>query len=186
MFGSKQKETTTPIPEMKEEEIIMNDSAPQQQESTVSASTPNTNVVGPGITLNGDVDTLGNLLVEGIIKGDVKAESMMAISKTAEVEGNVKAKSAQISGKVTGEIDVQDILVLSSSAIVIGDITSSKLVVESGAQFNGSCTMMSNDAAAKMKAANAKAASATSTSLPTSPPPSSSSIKETASPAKPR
>ena len=112
MFGNKQKaKTMAPPPEVKETPKPAQAAAPKaapkaqpKPAAAINASSPNTNVVGPGITLNGDVETLGNLLVEGIIMGNVKAESMLAISNTAKVEGNVDAKSAQIARKVTGKI----------------------------------------------------------------------------------
>ena len=181
MFGNKKKTDTIAPPQKK----AAPQPAPVQQpkaevkeqpkdSSAVSANSPNTNVVGPGITLNGDVETLGNLLVEGVIMGNVKAESMLAISSTAKVDGNVIAKSAQIGGKVTGKIEVEDILILSSTAVVKGDIISAKLVVESGAVFNGGCTMLGSESA-PAKPASKPAVTPGPVSgigLPTSPPPS--------------
>jgi cytoskeletal protein CcmA (bactofilin family) len=57
------------------------------------------------------------------------------------VEGNIIAQNADLEGEVRGKIDVSEMLVLKSTAVIHGDISTGKLVVEPGALFNGSCKM---------------------------------------------
>jgi cytoskeletal protein CcmA (bactofilin family) len=42
---------------------------------------------------------------------------------------------------VKGRIEVSELLVLKATAVIHGDIVAGKLVVESGAVFNGTCKM---------------------------------------------
>jgi cytoskeletal protein CcmA (bactofilin family) len=51
------------------------------------------------------------------------------------------AQNADIEGGVKGKIEISEMLVLKATAVVHGDITAGKLVVEPGAVFNGSCKM---------------------------------------------
>jgi cytoskeletal protein CcmA (bactofilin family) len=42
---------------------------------------------------------------------------------------------------VKGKLEIAEVLVLKATAVINGDITTGKLVVESGAVFNGTCKM---------------------------------------------
>ena len=57
------------------------------------------------------------------------------------VDGNVLAQNAEVLGEVKGKLEVTDLLTLKPSAVVHGDIITNKLVVETGAKFNGGCKM---------------------------------------------
>jgi cytoskeletal protein CcmA (bactofilin family) len=48
---------------------------------------------------------------------------------------------AEISGEVTGKVEVKELLTLKSTAIIHGDINTGKLIIEAGAKFNGNCKM---------------------------------------------
>jgi cytoskeletal protein CcmA (bactofilin family) len=60
---------------------------------------------------------------------------------SAVIHGNTTARSADISGQINGDLHVSETLFLRSSARINGNITTAKLVVESGAEFNGTCKM---------------------------------------------
>jgi cytoskeletal protein CcmA (bactofilin family) len=51
------------------------------------------------------------------------------------------AQNAEVAGEVKGIVEISDLLLLKSSAIIHGDIVTNKLIVESGATFNGGCKM---------------------------------------------
>ena len=65
----------------------------------------------------------------------------MVLSDSASVDGSILAQNAEVAGEVKGSVEVSELLILRSSATVHGDILTNKLVVESGATFNGSCKM---------------------------------------------
>ena len=50
-------------------------------------------------------------------------------------------KSADIEGRITGDIEVSEVLTLKSSSIVEGNIYTAKIVIENGAHFDGICNM---------------------------------------------
>ncbi|MFY0687707.1 MAG: polymer-forming cytoskeletal protein [Cyclobacteriaceae bacterium] len=102
------------------------------------------NILGKGAILTGNLETYGNILVEGKVIGDIKSKSKVVFGETAVIDGNVLAQNAEVAGHVTGSIEVSEILVLKPSARVDGDIHTNKLIVESGASFNGGCKMGSN------------------------------------------
>ncbi len=99
------------------------------------------NIIGKGTTLQGDLETFGNIRLEGKMIGNLKTKLKLIVGHSSEVEGSVIAQNADVEGQITGNIEVSEVLTLKSSAVINGDILTNKLVVESGAVFNGGCKM---------------------------------------------
>jgi len=99
------------------------------------------NVIGKGTVLEGNIETYGNIRIEGRIHGNVKSKSKIALGHSSHIDGNIMAQNADVEGGVKGKIEISETLVLKATAVVQGDIITGKLVVEPGAVFNGSCKM---------------------------------------------
>ena len=99
------------------------------------------NIIGEGSVLKGNLNTSGNIRLEGKVIGDISSESKVACGETSIVDGNVVAENAEIAGKVTGKVTVSELLILKSSASIHGDISTNNFIIESGANFNGACSM---------------------------------------------
>lgn len=100
-----------------------------------------TNTIGKGTFLEGNIETYGNIRIEGKITGHVKSKSKIALGSSSQVQGNITALNADIEGEVKGKIEIAELLVLKATSVIHGDIITGKLVVEPGAVFNGSCKM---------------------------------------------
>ena len=107
------------------------------------------NIIGKGSTFNGNIDTYGNLRVEGRIIGNVRSKSKIAVGTSAIIEGNILAQVAEIEGEVKGSVEVTDVLILKPDCSISGDIITNKLIVEAGAKFDGQCKM--GNAASKIE-----------------------------------
>lgn len=99
------------------------------------------NIIGKGTILEGNIESLGNIRIEGKVNGSVKSKSKVALGNSSYVEGNIIAQNAEIAGAVKGVVEVIEQLILRPSATIDGDIITNKLIVESGAKFNGGCKM---------------------------------------------
>lgn len=99
------------------------------------------NIIGKGTKLEGDIETFGNIRIEGKIIGNVKTKSKIALGQSSHVEGNILAQNAEVAGEVKGKLEVTDVLILKPTAVINGDIVTNKLIVETGATFNGGCKM---------------------------------------------
>ena len=99
------------------------------------------NIIGKGTILDGNVESFGNIRIEGKVHGGVKSKSKVAIGQSALVDGNIMAQNAEIAGEVKGTVEISDQLILRPTAKIDGDIITNKLIVESGAQFSGGCKM---------------------------------------------
>jgi cytoskeletal protein CcmA (bactofilin family) len=109
-----------------------------KENEIVSASI---NLIGAGTSIEGEVKSNGDIRIDGIVKGSVTSKAKVVIGTTGVIEGDINCQNADISGSVNGKTIVTDMLFLKSTAKLTGDIISSKLVVESGASFTGSCNM---------------------------------------------
>ncbi len=99
------------------------------------------NRIVEGTKIVGDLITDSNLRIDGEITGNVVSRSKVVIGETGSVLGDVSCVEADIEGNVTGKLEIEDLLVLREKSKIVGDIMTSKLQIEEGAVFVGSCKM---------------------------------------------
>jgi len=99
------------------------------------------NTISKETTIDGNVETTGNLRIEGKVKGNIRARSKVVLGISGEVEGKIYAQTADIEGTVKGMVQVEGLLTLKSNAHITGDINTGKLIMEAGAVFDGRCKM---------------------------------------------
>ena len=102
------------------------------------------NVLGEGTTIEGSIVSTGDLRIDGKVNGNVFTQGKCVLGVSGNITGDIKAKSCDISGIVTGNVKVTDTLFLKGTGIINGDINISKIVVEIGGQINGACSMGSD------------------------------------------
>jgi cytoskeletal protein CcmA (bactofilin family) len=124
-------------------------SSPLLTQSNNTSKTMNESIttISAGTILEGHMKLEGDLYVEGTIKGTVTSKSKVTLGANGKIEGDVNCQEAEISGKVMGKLNVNDMLFLKGNALVDGDINTGKLVMESGVRFNGKCNMGAKNAA---------------------------------------
>ncbi|MBW3544960.1 MAG: polymer-forming cytoskeletal protein [Bacteroidetes bacterium] len=113
----------------------------QEKKVAEEQLTSATNTIGNGTNIVGNIETFGNLRIDGKVKGNITTKNKLVLGDTSFIDGSVLAQNAEIYGEVSGCVEVSEILVLKSTARVIGDIITNKMIVESGAVFNGACKM---------------------------------------------
>lgn len=101
-------------------------------------------MIGAGTTINGDMVSNGDIRIDGTLKGNLKGKAKIIIGADGVVEGDIEGMQADIMGRVTGTIKVQELLFLHGKTQVNGDIYAGKLQVEPTAVFNGNCHMGAN------------------------------------------
>lgn len=98
-------------------------------------------LIGAGTTISGDIESNGDIRIDGTLKGNLRAKAKVIIGAGGMVEGDIEGQQADIMGHVTGKIKVQDLLYLHGSSVLNGDIYAGKLQIEPTAAFNGKCHM---------------------------------------------
>jgi cytoskeletal protein CcmA (bactofilin family) len=99
------------------------------------------NTIGAGTVVTGDVQSKGDIRVDGSLKGSLNTSGKVVLGKEGVIEGDVLCNSADISGTIKAKITVSQLLSLKATAKLNGDIITNKLSIEPGASFSGSCSM---------------------------------------------
>lgn len=106
---------------------------------------PEQNTIGnrilPGTKIKGDIESTGDLRIDGEIEGNVTLQGKLIIGEQGAVVGDIRCSEAIVSGKHVGTALVTELLTLTASAKVQGEVQVAKLSVEVGAAFTGSCKM---------------------------------------------
>lgn len=92
-------------------------------------------LIGPDMTVVGDLRGAGEIRIEGEIGGDVFGQSV-SVGEGGVVRGSVFAETVRIAGAVEGRIEAVSVSV-ARSARVGGSITHNQLEIESGAHIEG-------------------------------------------------
>lgn len=100
-----------------------------------------TTIIGKGAECNGDFNAAGSVRVDGVINGDVKVTGTLIVGATGAINGDVEAQCAVVGGEIIGDVTVADRTELTSTARLIGNITTVVIVIDENAIFQGSCNM---------------------------------------------
>ncbi|MCK4554658.1 polymer-forming cytoskeletal protein [Candidatus Parcubacteria bacterium] len=102
-------------------------------------------IIGPSVKVKGDFNSQGNIIVEGIVQGNLKTKGSLLIGNKAKITADVEAKEAKIGGEVKGNVKIKGYLELTATAKIFGDVEADSLSVERGAILNGKCTMVGEE-----------------------------------------
>ncbi len=111
----------------------------RKQKSSYQINT--TSLISSGNEISGDIKTNDNIRIDGVLKGNLICTARFVLGPNGIIEGNVKAFTADIQGKIDGMVVVEDLLYLRDKAYICGDISANKLMIEPSAHFNGHCKM---------------------------------------------
>ncbi len=102
--------------------------------SRIESGGPQT-VIDADLTVSGELLCDSHVRVEGILEGDINAESLTLCSG-AHVEGTIRAETVYIYGSVQGTVSANTVVV-ASGARIIGTIFHNSLTIEPGAYLDG-------------------------------------------------
>jgi cytoskeletal protein CcmA (bactofilin family) len=111
--------------------------------STQPAGLPQRALIDSGLSVKGDLETDGELHIDGQIIGNVSCGHLV-IGKDAAIRGDIKADEVVVRGKTEGVIRARRIM-LQESAQVVGDIFYERMSMEEGAQFIGASNLGKNE-----------------------------------------
>lgn len=82
-----------------------------------------------------------NLRISGRFDGTLETLGMLTIGEQARVAAQITGETIAIAGRVEGKVIATRSLTLGRTARVSGELSAPRLVMESGAVFNGACQM---------------------------------------------
>jgi len=97
--------------------------------------------LGEGVELSGDFYFSKGVRIGGVVKGKVRADTLLEIGPTGRVEAEVEVRRISIQGEFHGTIRASERVEIHKEGRVLGEIFSPCLIIESGAFFEGHCNM---------------------------------------------
>jgi cytoskeletal protein CcmA (bactofilin family) len=102
------------------------------------------NLIGAGTNIKGDVESSGDIRIDGTLRGNLRTKGKVVIGTSGFVKGEVHCKNSDVEGKIEGKINVLELLSLKAPSVILGDISAKRLAIEPGAKFTGNCNMGSD------------------------------------------
>jgi len=99
------------------------------------------NIISLGTKITGEIESDGDVRIDGVLSGKISAKGKVVIGKDGIVEGEIHCKNTDISGKVNATMVVKELTIFKTTAVFTGDVTTSKISIETGARFTGNCKM---------------------------------------------
>lgn len=99
------------------------------------------NTIGAGTTVKGDIISDGDFRIVGKLVGTIHSKGKVVIGKNGSVDGEIICKNADISGAVKGSMKVDELLSLTATSKLEGEVITGKIAIEAGAVFSGQCQM---------------------------------------------
>lgn len=102
---------------------------------------PIKSLIAQGTVITGDIEFIDGLRIDGEVKGNLRAveghASLLVVSETAVVCGEVRADHVILNGTVRGPVHARDLLELQPKARVEGDVNYKALEMHQGALITG-------------------------------------------------
>lgn len=95
------------------------------------------------MSITGEVNVAGNLLVMGKVEGDIHCSGKVTISEGAEIRGNVTGSHVDVDGRVSGNIKTAD-FTLRRNARIEGNVETARFRIY-GDRLGLSAFRLTND-----------------------------------------
>jgi cytoskeletal protein CcmA (bactofilin family) len=110
-----------------------------------------TSIIGENSVFEGTFKVTGNLRVDGKFTGKLNITETLVVGPNGQVDAEVKVRNAVVAGMIKGDLNASDKITLQSGSRLEGEMVTSKLVIEEGVSFQGSCNTSSGGSGARPK-----------------------------------
>ncbi len=120
--------------------------APQSQSDAVPRATvaqaKERAVIGPTISIKGDVTGEEDLLIEGRVEGKIELRRhCVTVGKNGRIKADIYGRIITVEGTVEGNLYGEEQLIVRQSGTVHGNIVAPRVALEDGSNFRGSIDM---------------------------------------------
>jgi len=142
MFGKKENKHISPI------------MTPDKK--TTTSSNPSTgmhiNSLGAGTKLEGTINSESDIRIDGELIGTLNCKGKVIIGPKGVVDGNIDCNQAVVEGHFKGVLKTSEMLNVTESAVIDGEVSTARLAVHPGAKFNVHCMTGASQIANNQKA----------------------------------
>ncbi len=94
--------------------------------------------IGKSVLVKGELSGSEDLYLDGEVEGSIQLrDHSLVVGPHGRVRANVNARDVVVHGKVDGNIRGTERVELKKSAVLVGDISTQKIIIEEGAFFKG-------------------------------------------------
>jgi cytoskeletal protein CcmA (bactofilin family) len=94
--------------------------------------------IGKSVFIKGELSGSEDLFLDGNVEGSIALKgNSLTVGPNGQVKASIDAKGVVVQGKLDGNIQASERVELRKSAVVNGDITTQKLLIEEGAFLKG-------------------------------------------------
>ena len=114
------------------------------QDSSQASISRDTSIIGPNLTIKGDISGREDLIVQGKVQGNVHLKNYnITVEEKGIITADIWIKNIIIKGSVNGNIQASGKVLIESNGQMTGDISASRISIMEGAQFKGSVKIIS-------------------------------------------
>ncbi len=122
MFSKKSQNENTPV---------------RQNENTTKVRSRGISMLADGCSFQGRMFLQGESRVGGHVEGSVSCDGVLTVEESAVITGDLHGVVVLFNGRIDGNLKASDLLRLSPTARVYGDLMAKRLIVEDGARIEG-------------------------------------------------
>lgn len=139
------------------EEVSLQPSTSGTTSGTTSGATPRTtprtspspgdptrhSLVGPSMVIQGELHAAEDLTISGRLEGALThTAKRVMVAETGVVTANIRARNLIVEGRVDGDIECRNSVILKDTAQVTGNIQAVRISIADGARFSGKVVMV--------------------------------------------
>lgn len=98
-------------------------------------------ILSSAVTMQGDISSEGDILIDGKLKGSIKTASNINLGVNAHIVGGLEGRNITVAGRVEGNINATDQLHISETGELKGDFTCQIISIAPGGLFIGKSHM---------------------------------------------
>jgi len=123
--------------------------------------------VGQNCTITGTLNFTGTMRIDGRIEGQIVTHGTLIVGEGGQVHADVQAGVVICGGTIDGNVVARERVQLLAPSVLTGTVRTPLLIIEEGAQFNGTCEMERPAPARHLETVNEEEAAVTAASSPT-------------------
>jgi cytoskeletal protein CcmA (bactofilin family) len=94
--------------------------------------------IGKSVFIKGELSGSEDLFLDGKVEGSIALKgNSLTVGPNGQVKASIDAKGVVVQGKLDGNIQASERVELRKSAVVNGDITTQRILIEEGAFLKG-------------------------------------------------
>ncbi len=123
-------------------------------------------VIADDLEIRGTIKFKTSVMLKGVFEGEIFSEGLLVVGPTAKVTATINTKTLVSHGEITGDVLAGEQVILRETSTHAGDIKAPYIMIESGAVFNGACSMDRGGAAVTADSAIAEQPASVEEPLP--------------------